>query len=114
MNAMTAASHAPVWSQAALADLAGMWSHYATVAGRLTADKTVRDVGAACRTLEVRPFAGRARDEVRPGLRSIAAGPLVVFYRLGRHEGAEILEILRVLDRRKDFEDVFAAEGEWR
>lgn len=111
---MAAASRAPVWSQAALADLVGMWGHYAKVAGRLTADKAVRDVGTACRTLETRPFAGRARDEVRPGLRSIAAGPLVVFYRLGRHEGAEILEVLRVLDRRKDFEELFASEGERR
>ena len=111
---MAAASRAPVWSQAALADLAGIWSHYAKVAGRLTADKTARDVGAACRTLEARPFAGRARDEVRPGLRSIAAGPLVVFYRLGRREGTEVLEILRVLDRRKDFEEMLASESERR
>jgi toxin ParE1/3/4 len=87
-----------------------MWSHYANVAGRLTADKTVRDVGAACRTLEARPFAGRARDEVRLGLRSIAAGPLVLFYRLGR-DGTEIL---RVLDRRKDCEEIFGGEGERR
>jgi toxin ParE1/3/4 len=108
---MAAVSRAPAWSPAALADLAGIWSHYAKVAGRLTADKTLRDVGAACRTLEARPFAGRARDEVRPGLRSIAAGPLVVFYRLGRREGTEIL---RVLDRRKDFEEMFAGEGERR
>jgi plasmid stabilization system protein ParE len=111
---MAAASRAPVWSPAALADLAAIWTHYAKVAGRLTADKTMRDVGAACRTLEARPFAGRARDEVRRGLRSIAAGPLVVFYRLGRREGAEVLEILRVLDRRKDFEEMLIGEGERR
>jgi plasmid stabilization system protein ParE len=111
---MAAASRAPVWSQAALADLSGIWSHYAKVAGRLTADKTVRDIGAACRTIEARPFAGRARDDVRPALRSIAAGPLVVFYRLDRREGTDILEILRVLDRRKDFEEMFASEGERR
>lgn len=108
---MAAVSRAPVWSKTALADLAGTWSHYAKIAGRLTADKTVRDVGAACRTLETRPFAGRARDEVRPGLRSIAAGPLVVFYRLGHRDGPEVL---RVLDRRKDFEELFASEGERR
>jgi plasmid stabilization system protein ParE len=111
---MAAASRAPVWSQAALADLAGIWDHYAKVAGRLTADKTVRDVGVACRTLEARPFAGRARDEVRSGLRSIAAGPLAVFYRLGRRDGTEVLEILRVLDRRRDFDEMLAPEGERR
>ena len=108
---MAAASPPPGWSQAALADLSGIWSHYAKVAGRLTADKTVRDIGAACRTIEARPFAGRARDDVRPALRSIAAGPLVVFYRVTREQGTEIL---RVLDRRKDVDDMFTGDGERR
>jgi toxin ParE1/3/4 len=100
-----------LWSSNALADLADIWTYYVKVAGRLTADKTVRDVGAACRTLEERPFAGRSRNEVRPGLRSIAAGPLVVFFRVNRNEG---VEILRVLDRRRDVEDGGGAEGERR
>ena len=100
-----------VWSSTALADLADIWSHYATVAGRLTADKTVRDVGEACRTIAARPFAGRSRNDVRAGLRSIAAGPAVVFYRVGRGEGAEVL---RVLDRRKDVEEGPVGEAERR
>jgi toxin ParE1/3/4 len=100
-----------VWSSAALADLSDFWSHYSTVAGRLTADKAVRDVGEACRTIAARPFAGRSRNDVRAGLRSIAAGPLVVFYRVGRHEGAEVL---RVLDRRKDADEGPVGEGERR
>ena len=100
-----------VWSSAALADLAELWSHYATVAGRLTADKTVRDVGEACRAIAARPFAGRSRNDVRAGLRSIAAGAVVVFYRVGRHDGAEVL---RVLDRRKDVEEGPAGEAERR
>ncbi len=108
---MAAARPAPVWSPAALADLAGTWSHYARIAARLTADKTVRDVGAACRILQERPFAGRGRDDVRAGLRAIAAGPLVVFYRVTREQGAEIL---RVLDRRKDVDDLLGGEGERR
>jgi toxin ParE1/3/4 len=100
-----------VWSSAALADLADFWSHYSTVAGRLTADKTVRDVGEACRAIAARPFAGRSRNDVRAGLRSIAAGPVVVFYRVGRHEGAEVL---RVLDRRKDVEEGPLGDAERR
>ena len=100
-----------VWSSAALADLADIWSHYASVAGRLTADKTVRDVGEACHTVAARPFAGRSRNDVRGGLRSIAAGPVVVFYRVGRHDGAEVL---RVLDRRKDVEEGPVGEAERR
>ena len=100
-----------VWSSAALADLADVWSHYATIAGRLTADKTVRDVGDACRAIGARPFAGRSRNDVRAGLRSIAAGAVVVFYRVGRDEHAEVL---RVLDRRKDVEEGPVREPERR
>ena len=100
-----------VWSSVALADLADIWSHYATVAGRLTADKTVTDVGAAIRALATRPFAGRSRNDVRAGLRSIAAGPVVVFYRVGRDECAEVL---RVLDRRRDVEEGPVGEPERR
>jgi plasmid stabilization system protein ParE len=100
-----------VWSSLALADLAEIWSRYATMAGRLTADKTVRDVGEACRTIAVRPFAGRSRSDVRAGLRSIAVGPVVVFYRVGRSEAAEVV---RVLDRRKDVEEGPAGEAERR
>jgi plasmid stabilization system protein ParE len=108
---MAESSRSVAWSSAAIADLADIWSHYATVAGRLTADKTVRDVGEACRLIETRPFAGRARNEVRAGLRSIAAGPTVLFYRVGRDEHAEVL---RVLDRRKDVEEGPLADGERR
>src|SRR5215475_7524589 len=100
-----------VWSSATLADLADIWSHYATVAGRLTANKTVRDVGEACRTVAARPFAGRSRNDVRAGLRSIAAGPVVVFYRAGRSDGTEVV---RVLDRRKDVEEGPVGEAERR
>jgi len=100
-----------VWSPVALADLVSIWNHYAKIAGRLTADKAARDVGVACRTLQERPFAGRARDEVRAGLRAIAAGPLVVFYRVGAEQCGEIV---RVLDRRKDIEETFGGEGERR
>jgi toxin ParE1/3/4 len=99
------------WSSVALADLADIWSHYATVAGRLTADKTVRDVGDASRLIATRPFAGRSRNDVRAGLRSIAAGPAVVFYRVGRDERPEVL---RVLDRRRDVEEAPLADGERR
>jgi len=108
---MAADRRPPLWSPVALADLVATWNHYAKIAGRLTADKAARDVGIACRTLQERPLAGRARDEVRPGLRAIAAGPLVVFYRVGPEQGAEIL---RVLDRRKDVEEMLGSEGERR
>jgi len=44
-------------------------------------------------------------------LRSIAAGAVVVFYRVGRDERAEVL---RVLDRRKDVDEGPLGESERR
>ncbi len=93
-----------VWSPDARADLSPIWNYYANVAGRQTADKIVGEMGEACRLLEDHPFAGRARDEVRPGLRSIAARPHVVFYRVNN----DVAEIVRVLDGRRDIDEIFA------
>ena len=93
------------WSPEARADLSEIWNYYVKVAGRHTADKIVREIGEVCRLLEDHPFAGRARDEVRPGLRSIAARPHVVFYRVKN----DIAEIVRVLDGRRDLDEIFAA-----
>jgi toxin ParE1/3/4 len=63
---------------------------------------------AATALIEEHPFAGRARDEVRPGLRSFAAAPHVVFYRVIEDRP----EIVRVLDGRQDIEERFAAGDE--
>jgi toxin ParE1/3/4 len=52
--------------------------------------------------IEDHPFAGRARNEVRPGLRSFAATPHVIFYRVVNNPP----EIVRVLDGRQDIEEI--------
>jgi toxin ParE1/3/4 len=49
------------------------------------------------------PYAGRAREEVRPGLRSVASGPYVIFYRV--HHG--VAELVRILDGRRDIDEIF-------
>jgi toxin ParE1/3/4 len=41
---------------------------------------------------------------VRPGLRSIAVSPHVVFYRVT----AGVAEVVRVLDGRRDLDEIFA------
>ena len=92
------------WSPEALSDLSEIWDYYVTTAGRHTADGIVRRVGEVCVLLEEHPFAGRARNEVRPGLRSIAASPHIVFYRV--NDGSA--EIIRVLDGRRDLDEIFA------
>lgn len=101
---MGGASRAITWSSEARADLSDIRSYYTEVAGRQTASNIIREIGAACRLLENYPYGGRARDEVRPGLRSVVARPHVVFYRVSNDGTAEII---RVLDGRRDVDDVF-------
>jgi toxin ParE1/3/4 len=96
----------PIWSSHALTDLSDIWDYYAKIAGRHTADKIVYEIGEACRILEDHPFAGRGRNEVRPGLRSVVARPHVIFYRVKN----DVAEIVRVLDGRRDLDEIFAHE----
>ena len=98
-----------LWSPEALDDRERIWDYYVQVAGRHTAEKVLREVAEAIALIEDHPFAGRARNEVRPGLRSFAATPHVVFYRVVN----DTPEVVRVLDGRQDIEDKFAAgDGE--
>jgi toxin ParE1/3/4 len=101
---MAARRRAALWSPEALNDLNDIWDHYARVAGPPTADKLLRDIGGVVRTLEEHPFAGRIRDEIGSGLHSFATSPHVVFYRVLNDRP----EIVRVLDGRRDIDDIFS------
>ena len=106
---MAAGRRAALWSPEALDDRERIWGYYVQVAGRHTAEKILREIAEVIALIEDHPFAGRARNEVRPGLRSIAATPHVVFYRALN----DTPEIVRVLDGRQDIEEKFAArDGE--
>jgi plasmid stabilization system protein ParE len=106
---MAEAGAKALWSPEALDDRERIWNYYVRVAGRHTAEKVLREIGEAIALIEDHPFAGRGRNEVRPGLRSFAATPHVVFYRVVNDRP----EIVRVLDGRQDLEEKFAArEGE--
>jgi toxin ParE1/3/4 len=96
-----------LWSLEALYDLDDIWDHYARVAGSPTADKLLRDIGAVVTTLEEHPFAGRVRDEIRSGLHSFATSPHVVFYRVLNDRP----EIVRVLDGRRDLDEIFSDDS---
>ena len=93
-----------LWSAEALDDVNRLWDYYVVTAGQATADKIVREVAKAIDIIDDFPSAGRARDEVRPGLRSFAATSQIVFYRLKNNRP----EIVRVLDGRQDIEEIFA------
>jgi toxin ParE1/3/4 len=103
---MADASRPPVWSPEARGDLAEIWSYYAQAASRRIADNIIREIGQAVRLLEDHPYGGRARDEVRPGLRSVVANPHVIFYRVTADETAQIV---RVIDGRRDIDAIFDA-----
>ena len=105
---MAQAKRAALWSLDALDDREGIWNYYVQVAGRHTAEKVLREIAEVIALIEDHPFAGRARNEVRPGLRSVAAAPHVVFYRVVN----DTPEIVRLLDGRQDIEEKFAAREE--
>jgi len=107
---MVASSRPILWSFDARADLSEIWDYYAKVAGPHTANRIVRSIHETCRLLEDHPFAGRGRNELRPGLRSIAAASNIIFYRVKD----DVAEIVRVLDGRRDLDEVFAGESSSR
>lgn len=92
------------WSPEAIDDLSDIWNYYAGVAEAATADAIIDTIRAACRLLDEHPFAGRTREEIRPGIRCVVASPHVVFYRVIEDRA----EIVRVLDGRRDIEEIFA------
>ncbi len=95
-----------IWSPEALDDIDQLWDYYTEVAGGGTADRILRQIGQAVAVIEDFPHAGRARDEIRSGLRSLAVAPQVVFYRLKDDRA----EIVRVLDGRQDIEAIFSKD----
>ena len=101
---MTGRRGTAIWSPEALLDLDQIWDYYERVAGRNTAEKIVRKIGEVIATIEDHPFAGRPRNELRWGLRSLAATPHVIFYRVTD----DIPEIIRILDSRRDIDEIFA------
>jgi toxin ParE1/3/4 len=86
-----------------IADLESIWDFYVDAAGQRTAENVVRGIVETCRIVEAHPFAGRTRDKVRPGLRSLVSHRNVIFYRV-RDDGPEIV---RVLDGRRDIDAIF-------
>jgi toxin ParE1/3/4 len=106
---MAAADKQLIWSPEAIGDLSDIWNYYAAVASPRSADNVIRRIGDAVRLLEDHPYGGRARDEVRRGLRSVAANPHVIFYRLTPND---IAQIVRVIDGRRDIEAIFDAPEE--
>lgn len=104
---MTADRPPAFWSAEALNDIDRLWDYYAELAGRATADKVLRGIASVVSTIGAFPHAGRSRDEIRAGLRSLAVDPHVVFYRLAHEQP----EIVRVIDGRQDIGEIFPEDA---
>jgi toxin ParE1/3/4 len=92
-----------VWSPEAERDLFEIWDYVWLAATAAVADKQLREIERVCFVLGAWPEYGRARNDVRAGLRSVAVSRYVVFYRVTK----SAIEIVRVLDERREVEAIF-------
>jgi len=83
-------------------NLTEIWS-YIAVDNFEAANQLIDTVFERFESLAQMPLSGRARSEVRPGLRSTPVGNYVIFYR-PLDEG---IEIVRVLHGARDIESSF-------
>jgi toxin ParE1/3/4 len=67
------------------------------------ADRFIDLITQRFKLLGENPYAGRSRDELRPGYRSFPVGQYVVFYRLSESR----VQIMHVLHAKRDFEALF-------
>ena len=92
----------------ALEDLLEHWSYRATVAGEDSADALINRIERRLLLLAEYPESGTLRDELRPSLRSVPVGRLVLFY-LPLRDG---IELVRVLDGRRDLPPLLEDEDD--
>lgn len=97
-----------LWSPEAESDLVEIWEYGAAATSPEDADRHLRQIHAACLRLADWPQSGRSRGEIAPDLRSLAAPPHVVFYRVTK----SAVEIVRVLRGRRDLDALFAEDSE--
>jgi toxin ParE1/3/4 len=83
----------------ASADLDDIWEYITTASGSVArADRVVDALTSRFYLLATFPYIGRARDDLRPGLRGFPVGDYVILYRI---EAGDVL-ILHVLHGRRD------------
>jgi toxin ParE1/3/4 len=96
-----------IYRPTAQSDLAGIYDWIADDAGPRFAFAYIGRIQAACRALLDFPGRGTPRDELEPGLRSVAfERRATIFYRL---TGATV-EIVHVLQAGRDVERAFEAD----
>jgi toxin ParE1/3/4 len=84
-------------------DVQDIWTFIAED-NMVAADEWVDQLDAKMRLWATQPMMGRARDELAPGIRSLAFGRYVVFY-LALPDG---IDVVRVLHGSRDIDSLFA------
>lgn len=96
-----------VFRPAAERDLSELYAFIADTAGRVVAGGYLDRIERACKALALFPERGRMRDDISPGLHTIAfeRRALIVF-RIGHAQ----VEIVRVLYGGRDIREAFSDE----
>jgi plasmid stabilization system protein ParE len=79
---MASSSRIIVWSRKADRDVDDIWDYLQEHASAHVADDTIHNIFRVCAILERSPFAGRPRDSLIPGMRSLLSNPYTIFYRI--------------------------------
>jgi toxin ParE1/3/4 len=97
-------SQTPILTPKAQADLDAIWD---TIAANNpgAADRMIDAILKRARSLAQFPLTGRARDDIRPGLRSSAVKPYVILFR----PADDSIQVLRVLHGARDIPTVMAS-----
>ena len=95
-----------LWSPEAEQDLFAIFEYVWQSATAAVAEKVLRGIHSYCYALGGFAELGKARDDVRRGLRSVRVSRYVIFYRVTK----TAIEIVRVLDERRDVDVIFPEE----
>jgi toxin ParE1/3/4 len=97
-----------VWSPEAEEDLLTIWRSGAVHFSPEIADNHLRDIQNRVENLRVTPFMGRSRDDLLPQSRVLVVYPTVIFYRVR----VANIEVVRVVDGRRNLAAIFSKEDE--
>lgn len=78
-------------------DLLDIWTFIAED-NEVAADRTLDRIEGALRSIAENPQMGRARSELRPGVRSFPVGSYILFYR----DLGDTIDVVRVLNSFRD------------
>jgi toxin ParE1/3/4 len=92
----------------AILDMMDIWRYVAQYSGPERAGAVIRQLEQKIQTIAEFPHMGRRRDDLVPGLRSVPFTTYVLCY-FPLDDG---IEVVRVVDGRRDLPAVFAYEDE--